>query len=89
MKYERLSTVMERQRHYRVLDTVAAAVLVLGIALAIVLAIGQIPGLSPLVAEPAAAPAQARADENPAQYTARVLADDERARRDMPETVRR
>lgn len=75
MKYERFSSILERQRHYRVLDFVAAAVLAIGIALAVVMAVGQLPGLEPLYpVESSEARPETR---NPAQYTAAMLAEAE------------
>lgn len=75
MSYERLSTILDRQRRYRVLDLLAAAVLAIGIASTVVLAIGQAPGLSPLYA-PQVAEVQPES-QTPAQFTAAVLAEAE------------
>ena len=82
MSKERFNSILERQRHYRVLDIVAAAVLAIGIALAAVMAVSQLPGLEPLY--PSQRGEVGPDTRNPAEYTAAMMAEAEAT----PQTVR-
>lgn len=68
--YERLSNVLERQRSYRVLDSVVALVFVIGLAFAALVVAMQLPSVG--------ADSHAGADitsVDSTTYTARLLAD--------------
>jgi hypothetical protein len=46
MNYERLSAILDRQQRYRVLDIVAALVLVIGLGIAVATVALQLPAVS-------------------------------------------